>query len=844
MNKTSRRLALAAWVSAVTLAGTSVRAIEPIVKTGQVLFGSNQKTITSSTDVLIDTQTHVLSAGAGFKTNRITFIGDGTYLASTTTISSPAWGSITGTLTNQSDLQARFAGVGASTASLYIQIVGVGVTTGSLQTQINNLGSTYLTLSSATATYVQKNAFASSSSSGTLSASDWRMFQNLGGLQNPGTVTWVNNFGIQVSTLVVDSGASFSTNVGAVVFNNPDYIGPFRTGFYFAFNGSIYGGIGQTNSSWMDGSNRKIAERPIIFSPDGVDTMLISAGHGSIGGAVTGTQVAFSTWAVIGNMSVGSTPSTPPLNGLYVQGGIINGNLTASRFVMTDASKQLVSYDLLGGNNVFLGSQTILSPLGAAVTYGLKSGSFTITGLLGVGPLRGGPSAIVSTGPVALASEVSGILPVSNGGTGTATPNLVAGNNVSVTGTWPNQTIGVNGIGSALAVGTGTASAFVAITSPTAAASFNNAQFISLAVGSTNFLSLNTSSITAQGNSFNGANQLVKLSAGSQLPAIDGNLLTNLNYTSITGVSANRVPYSNAGGTALTSSANMTFDGFTLSVTTLNFTSNLSVSGTPLMYWNSGNGSFLFGPGFSQVNTGQSNTSHGYSALSRITSGNYNTCGGLQSCLVLSTGNYNTAWGAQSLQQTSSGSWNTSIGEAAGYNIHGDSNTAVGYAALQNLTWGSGVTAIGFSAGIHDLAGGSWNTYLGAFSDADSSKILFNSTAIGYGAVVKSSNTATVAADNLTVQAIHSPSVSSCGTGSPAITGSDIAGSITTGTGAPTSCGVVFSQPYTYAPYCVAQTTFTATSAVISSITTSSMTITTSAGLTSGTLTYHCIGRQ
>jgi hypothetical protein len=35
----------------------------------------------------------------------------------------------------------------------------------------------------------------------------------------------------------------------------------------------------------------------------------------------------------------------------------------------------------------------------------------------------------------------TGILDVANGGTGTATPSLVAGTNVTITGTWPNQTI-------------------------------------------------------------------------------------------------------------------------------------------------------------------------------------------------------------------------------------------------------------------------------------------------------------------------------------------------------------------------------------------------------------------
>ncbi len=43
------------------------------------------------------------------------------------------------------------------------------------------------------------------------------------------------------------------------------------------------------------------------------------------------------------------------------------------------------------------------------------------------------------------ASDVTGILAVANGGTGTSTPGLVAGTNVTITGTWPDQTISSTG---------------------------------------------------------------------------------------------------------------------------------------------------------------------------------------------------------------------------------------------------------------------------------------------------------------------------------------------------------------------------------------------------------------
>ena len=66
---------------------------------------------------------------------------------------------------------------------------------------------------------------------------------------------------------------------------------------------------------------------------------------------------------------------------------------------------------------------------GGAVTSVAVSGG--TTGLT----TSGGP--ITTSGTITLA----GTLAVANGGTGTGTPSIVAGTNVTVTGTWPNQTI-------------------------------------------------------------------------------------------------------------------------------------------------------------------------------------------------------------------------------------------------------------------------------------------------------------------------------------------------------------------------------------------------------------------
>lgn len=74
-------------------------------------------------------------------------------------------------------------------------------------------------------------------------------------------------------------------------------------------------------------------------------------------------------------------------------------------------------------------------------------------------------SALTSSAVNLASADVTGLLPVANGGTGTSTPGIVAGTNVTVTGTWPNQTVNATGGGSsafsALTAGTNTTAAMV-----------------------------------------------------------------------------------------------------------------------------------------------------------------------------------------------------------------------------------------------------------------------------------------------------------------------------------------------------------------------------------------------
>jgi len=72
------------------------------------------------------------------------------------------------------------------------------------------------------------------------------------------------------------------------------------------------------------------------------------------------------------------------------------------------------------------------------------TGSGTVTSV----NVSGGTTGLTTSGgPITTSGTITlaGILAVANGGTGTATPGLVAGTNVTITGTWPNQTINASG---------------------------------------------------------------------------------------------------------------------------------------------------------------------------------------------------------------------------------------------------------------------------------------------------------------------------------------------------------------------------------------------------------------
>lgn len=107
-----------------------------------------------------------------------------------------------------------------------------------------------------------------------------------------------------------------------------------------------------------------------------------------------------------------------------------------------------------GGSGTPGGSTTQVQYNNAGSFGGITGATTNGTALTLVAPILGTPASATLTNATGLplTTGVTGLLPVANGGTGTATPSLVQGSNVSITGSWPNQTVAVTGSGAVLNV--------------------------------------------------------------------------------------------------------------------------------------------------------------------------------------------------------------------------------------------------------------------------------------------------------------------------------------------------------------------------------------------------------
>lgn len=231
---------------------------------------------------------------------------------------------------------------------------------------------------------------------------------------------------------VVTFKASGQTGVSVAVgekctvyFNGTDYV---KVASTVADGVTSVGGTGTVNGITLTGTVTSTGNLTLGGTLSGVN--LASQVTGTLPIANGGTGTTSTTFANLTTNVTGTLPVANGGTGVTTSTGTGNTVLSASP---TFTGVPLAPTAAVNTNTTQLATTAFVQTQISAAA-GVTSFSAGTTGLT---PSTG------TTGAVTLA----GTLAVANGGTGTATPSLVAGSNVVVTGTWPNQTISAAGSG-------------------------------------------------------------------------------------------------------------------------------------------------------------------------------------------------------------------------------------------------------------------------------------------------------------------------------------------------------------------------------------------------------------
>lgn len=240
--------------------------------------------------------------------------------------------------------------------------------------------------------------------------------------------------------------------------------------------------------------------------------------------------------------------------------------------------------------------------------------------------------------------------------------------------------------------------------------------------------------------------------------------------------------------------------------------------------------------GFNQV-SGNNNTYVGYAAGQTETTGGGNTFLGSQAGNSATTASNNVALGLNAGTNLTTGSNNTIIGECGTAGCKstvttGSDNISIGHnkavpspTASDQLSIGNMIYGIGLSGSDATTSPGA----IGIGTQAPNAALTIGSS----GGTVDDGHIGVLAT---------APTGLTCGT-SPTVsaTATDVAGTITEGTGTPTSCVVPFAIAYQTAPSCVISSWAGNTNLIsISAVTTAALTVSNTGGTTEK-FSYHCI---
>lgn len=227
------------------------------------------------------------------------------------------------------------------------------------------------------------------------------------------------------------------------------------------------------------------------------------------GHSITDTEIA-DFIRIPGTLTSTTLPIRPPVNDANAA-GLLVWTSDAGMFVWTGSSWIPIGNSTPGVSSFASpdGSLTVLAGAGPAVTAivnlsNVTTGKLALS-LIGSGTSTGSGALVLQTSPslitpnlgtpsaanlanataLPLATAVSGILAIGNGGNGSAAPGLVAGTNITLTGAWPNQIISASG-------GGGSTGYTPAVTAGTTAAAGTNVTNIQAALNAQGVVNIPT----------------------------------------------------------------------------------------------------------------------------------------------------------------------------------------------------------------------------------------------------------------------------------------------------------------------------------------------------------------